>query len=81
MLVEVRSYTVAWGSRSFDDFMWQAVEGIAPMKDFLPSKVERFRIEVRSSKSDYPLILLAFDRLDLEVLSRYRDALSGQPFN
>ena len=64
----VRNYTVGWGSRSFDEVLWQTVAGIATIEELLPSHVQRFQVEIRSPNDVQLPITLGFHRAALNRL-------------
>ena len=64
----VRNYTVGWGSRSFDEALWQTVAGIATIEELLPSHVQRFQVEIRSPNDVQPPVSLGFQRAALSRL-------------
>ena len=61
-------YTVTWGSRSFDEAVWQAVTEMATLEENLPDEVENFRVAVVPSNNDYAVVYIDFNRDDLDSL-------------
>ncbi len=61
-------YTATWGSRSFDETIWQAVTEMAELEENLPEEVDNFRVAVLPSDTDYDVVYLDFDRASLAGL-------------
>ena len=61
-------YTVTWGSRSFDEAVWLAVNEIADIEDSLPREIASFHVEVQPPDEAMPVIHLQFDRASLAKL-------------
>ena len=64
----VLRHTASWGSRSFDETVWLAVDELAGIEDGLPPAVENFHIEVQSTDEAMPVIHLQFNRESLVKL-------------
>jgi hypothetical protein len=65
---DLRSYSVTWGSYSYDEAVWRTVQRIADMSEMLPPEVKEFQVEARSTLHHYPVIRLSFPRTALESL-------------
>jgi len=50
-------HTVTWGTRSFDEAVWLAVDNLVNIEDGLPYRVENFHIEVQSADEAMPVTL------------------------
>ncbi|MFB0517184.1 MAG: hypothetical protein ACETWG_11360 [Candidatus Neomarinimicrobiota bacterium] len=59
------SYTASWGSQSFDEALWQAVDIIARIEENLPPEIESFHIKIQPSTEELPVIQLDFERVYL----------------
>ena len=57
--------TTSWGSQSFDEAVWLAVDEIAGIEENLPVEVDKFQVRVESSYEDIPPIYIQFDRASL----------------
>lgn len=62
------NYTMSWGSRSFDEAVWLAVDDIVRIEENLPPEVESFLVEMQPSSEELPTVHLAFDRVWLAKL-------------
>ncbi|MFB0515823.1 MAG: hypothetical protein ACETWG_04355 [Candidatus Neomarinimicrobiota bacterium] len=61
-------YTISWGSRSFDEAVWLAVEAIAVIEENLPEEVDNFRVAVLPTDSAYSVVYVDFNRAGLRQL-------------
>lgn len=61
-------HTATWGSRSFDEALWLAVDEIADIEDGLPQEIENFHVVVQSTDEAMAEIHLHFDRASLAKL-------------
>ncbi len=61
-------HTVTWGTRSFDEAVWLAVDNLVDIEDGLPYRVDNFHVEVQSTDEAVPVIHLQFNRESLAKL-------------
>jgi len=61
-------HTVTWGTRSFDEAVWLAVDNLVDIEEGLPYRVDNFHVEVQSADEAMPVIHLQFNRESLAKL-------------
>ena len=61
-------YSVSWGSRSFDEAIWLAVDEMARLDENLPPEIQRFHVALESAGELMPTVYLDFDRVYLAQL-------------
>jgi len=61
-------HTVTWGTRSFDEAIWLAVDNLVDIEDGLPYRVDNFHVEVQAADEAVPVIHLQFNRESLAKL-------------
>ncbi|UCH09143.1 MAG: hypothetical protein JSU61_07810 [Fidelibacterota bacterium] len=65
---DLRTYSVTWGSHSYDEAVWRTVQRIAALEELLPPEVQQFQVEARGTQHPYPVIRLSFPRTALDSL-------------
>ena len=61
-------HTVTWGTRSFDEAVWLAVDNLVDIEEGLPYRVDNFHVEVQAADEAVPVIHLQFNRESLAKL-------------
>ena len=63
------SYTMPWSYGSLDEAVWLAVDDLATIKKYMPSKVDHFSVVIPPYGSNTNTFHLSFARADLELLA------------
>ncbi len=63
------SYTMPWSYQSLEEAVWLAVDDIATIKKYMPSKVDHFKVIIPPYGSNTSTVQLKFARADLELLA------------